>query len=371
MNKKMKMFFGSFIVFLLAIGLAIGFFTFQFLGSGVSNDSTEVLFDVSPGQSMTTVTQNLESQKLIKNGWLFLQYSRLRGMNAKLKKGEYALSRAMTPFEIMSVITSGKSVLRNFTVPEGYSIFDIADIMERNSYGTRQEFLELVTNKAFIKSELGEDLQSLEGYLFPDTYKVTKFDSQKEITQQMLRHFLTVWKDVQPSAQQSAFTKTWNRHKIITFASIVEKETGSPSDRELVSSVFHNRLKQNMKLQTDPTVLYGKAVLLGVMPNNITRADLTTPTAYNSYTNYGLPPTPISNPGIESIKATLSPAGTKFLYFVSRNDGTTAFSETLKAHNLAVQKFQLSSKNREGKSWRDLNKKTATGVASPSNEGKK
>lgn len=367
----MKMFFGSLITFLLAIGLAIGFFAFQFLGSGVSKDTTEVLFDVSPGQSMTTVTQNLESQKLIKNGWLFLQYSRLRGMNAKLKKGEYALNRAMTPFEIMSVITSGKSVLRNFTVPEGYTIFDIADLMEKSGYGTKKEFLELVTNKAFIKSELGEDLSSLEGYLFPDTYKVTKFDSQKEITQQMLRHFLTVWKEVEPLAQQSAFTKTWSRHKIITFASIVEKETGNPSDRELVSSVFHNRLKQNMKLQTDPTVLYGKALLLGSMPNNITRADLSTPTPHNSYTNYGLPPTPISNPGAEAIKASLSPAGTKFLYFVSRNDGTTAFSETLAAHNLAVQKFQINSKNREGKSWRDLNKKTADGAVVPASGAKK
>jgi UPF0755 protein len=347
----MKMIMGSIGLFIIAVASTVGFFSYQFLGLGPSDDATEILFDVAPGQTMGTVSANLESQKLIKNSWLFSKYSRLKGANTKLKKGEYALNQTMTPNQVLEVITSGKSVMRSLTIPEGKNIFDIADILEKNNYGTKQDFLKLVTDQEFIQSLLGEKLESLEGYLFPDTYKVTKFDSQKEIIQQMTTNFLNVYKEIEPLAKKL----NWSRSKLITFASIVEKETGAASDRPIVSSVFHNRLRVNMKLQTDPTVLYGKAMLLGSMPNNITRADLQTPTRYNSYTNYGLPPGPISNPGRDAILAVINPATTKFIYFVSRNDGTTAFSETLGQHNAAVQKYQVNPQSREGKSWRDLN----------------
>jgi UPF0755 protein len=347
----MKMMIASLSLFITALSLTILFFGYQFLGTGVTSDTTEILFDVTPGQSISVVAANLESQHLIKNAWLFAKYSRFKGANSKLKKGEYALTQSMTPSQVLNVITSGKSVMRSLTIPEGKNIFDIAEIFERAGYGTKQDFLKLATDKELIQNLLGEKLESLEGYLFPDTYKVTKFDTQKEIIQQMTTHFLNVYKEIEPLAKKL----NWSRSKLITFASIVEKETGAASDRPLISSVFHNRLRTNMKLQTDPTVLYGKAMLLGSMPNNITRADLQTPTKYNSYTNFGLPPTPISNPGRDAILAAANPANTKYIYFVSRNDGTTQFSETLAQHNAAVQKFQMNAKNRDGKSWRDLN----------------
>lgn len=347
----MKMILGTLGLFFVAIALAAGFFGYQFLGQGTSQDTTEIVFDVLPGQSMAAVAQNLEAQHLIKNAWLFTKYSRFTGAHAKLKRGEYSLNKAMTPDQVLTVIVSGKSILRNLTIPEGKNIFDIAEIFEKSGYGTKAEFLKLMTDQEFILSLMGEKLESLEGYLFPDTYKVTKFDTQKEIVLQMVNHFLSVYKEIEPLVQKL----NWPRNKLITFASIVEKETGHAGDRRLVSSVFHNRLKMNMRLQTDPTVLYGKAVVAGEMPTNITRTDLQTPSRYNSYTNYGLPPTPISNPGREAILAALTPADSKYLYFVSRNDGTTAFSETLVQHNAAVQKFQLDAKNRDGKSWRDLN----------------
>ncbi len=350
MTKKIKMMIGTFSLFITAVSATILFFGYQFLGSGTSNDSAEILFDVMPGQSMSSVAINLESQHLIKNAWLFTKYSRFSGANSKLKKGEYALNKTMTPNQVLSVITSGKSVMRSLTIPEGKNIFDIADILEKSGFGTKADFFKLIKDPDFIQNQLGEKLESLEGYLFPDTYKVTKFDTQKEIVQQMLNHFINVYKDLEPEIKKL----NWTRNKLITFASIVEKETGRPSDRVIVSSVFHNRLKINMKLQTDPTVLYGKAVSLGEMPNNITRADLQTPTRHNTYTNYGLPPTPISNPGRDAILAVINPANTKYVYFVSRNDGTTVFSENLSQHNAAVQKFQMNAKNREGKSWKDL-----------------
>lgn len=339
------------LVAVIVVGI---YFSQQFLHSGVSEDKTEVLFDVYPNQTMSIVSENLDAAQLIKNKWLFYHYARLRGANAKLKKGEYALNPSMTPDEIIAVITSGKSVARNLTIVEGANIFDIAELIEKNGIGTQLDFFNLVRDKEFIQQALGEHHESLEGYLFPETYKFTKFDSLKETVMQMVRRFLLVWSEFEPQAKAMG----WSRNQVITLASIVEKETSFKQDRPLVSSVFHNRLRKKMKLQTDPTVLYGLAVERGSMPNNISKLDLLAPGRYNSYTNTGLPPTPISNPGREAIAATLNPAKTNFLFFVSRNDGTTAFSESLNQHNKAVNVFQVNPKARAGKSWKDLNKKT-------------
>ncbi len=318
--------------------------------NGASEESKEVIFEVAPGLGMNMVAQLLEEKNLVKNAWVFAQYARVTGESPKLKRGEYLLNTNMTPDQIMAVITSGKSIFRNLTFAEGLNIFDIADMFEKAGYGAAAENLELMLNKDFVKSLLGEDQPSLEGYLFPETYQVTKFDTVKDIISQMVNRFLLVWKDYEGLARQSG----WTRHQTVTFASLVEKETGAKSDRPLVSSVFHNRLKKKMRLQTDPTVLYGIAIQQRKMPNNITKLDLVTPTAYNTYTNFGLPPTAISNPGREAFEATFRPAQTGFLYFVSKNDGTTHFSENLNQHNSAVQTYQMNSKNREGKSWRDL-----------------
>lgn len=359
MTKKTKVLSFGFVSLILAAGLTISFFAYQFLWTGMGTDSTEILFDVSPGANLTQIVTDLQDKGFVRNANLFLLYARLRKMNSKLKVGEYALNKTMNADQILSTLASGKSVTRNFTVAEGLTIFDIAEIFEKSGYGTKEEFFKLVRDKEFIRSLLGEDLESLEGYLFPETYKITKFETMKSIVSQMVKRFLVIWTKYDDLAKQ----QKWTRNQVMTFASIVEKETGAPTDRPLVSSVFHNRLTQKIKLQTDPTVLYGLAMLKGQMPNNITKADLTTPTRYNSYTNFGLPPTPISNPGEDSIKATLTPPVTKYLFFVSRNDGTTVFSESYAAHNAAVKAYQLNPKARDGKSWRDL--KNQTSAAQP------
>ncbi len=353
MNKKIKTSLLSLTIFIAAVAVSIVFFGNQFLNSGVSDDATEILFDVMPNQTMSTVSNNLIEAHLIKNRWLFFQYAKFKGANAKLKKGEYALNQSLTPDQIIAVITSGKSVARNFTVVEGSNIFDIAELVERSGIAKKEEFFNLTRDKEFITQVLGEPRESLEGYLFPETYKITKFDTLKEVITQMVRRFQKVWTEFEMEAKAIG----WSRNQVMIFASIVEKETGYEKDRTIVSSVFHNRLKKKMKLQTDPTVLYGVAMNMGAMPKNITKLDLMTPTRYNSYTNYGLPPTPISNPGKNAIAAALRPANTNYLYFVSRNDGTTAFSESLNQHNNAVNVFQINPKAREGKSWKDLKKK--------------
>lgn len=355
MTNKFKIILLSIASLILAISAVVLFFGYQTLKSPMNrSDKAEILFDVAPGANMAQVATELQSRGLIRNSQILLFYARLRKLNSKIKVGEYALNRSMNPDEIMATIISGKSVARNFTLVEGLNIFDISDILQQSGFGPKEEYLALMHDRDFIRGLLNEDLESLEGYLYPETYKITKFDTPKMIVTQMVKRFLSVWKDLEPVVSNSK----WTRNQIVTFASIVEKETGAGFERPMVSSVFHNRLAKRMKLQTDPTILYGKAATLGYMPKNITRVDLVTPNRYNTYSIYGLPPTPISNPGKEAILATLQPAATKYLYFVSQNNGTHVFSETYQQHNKAVQAFQINAKAREGKSWRDLNSKT-------------
>jgi UPF0755 protein len=335
---------------LVAAGASVGFISYSFLSSSPSQDSSEVIYEVKPGQGFNTVAKDLETKGLIKNATVFSLYARFINERGNMKRGEYALRGNMTPKEVLDVITSGKSVSKPFTVVEGLNIYEIADTYEKQGFGLKADFLALAKDKGFAQQLLGEKVESLEGFLFPETYMITKFDSTRELIASMVRRFLSVYAEINAETALPG----WSRMQVVTLASIVEKETGAKEDRPLVSSVFHNRLGKKMKLQTDPTILYGMADLTGIMPNNIRKEDILKPTRYNTYVIGALPPGPISNPGKESLLATLKPAASKYLYFVSRNDGTTVFSAELTNHNKAVQTFQVNTKSREGKSWRDL-----------------
>lgn len=352
MTKKLKVASIGIISVVAAITITLSYFGYLLFKKPVSEDKTQILFDVSPGATLNQIANSLQEQRLIRNAKSFSVYVKAKGQASKLKVGEYALNAAMTPDDIISLLVSGKTVTRNLTITEGLNIYDIADLFEKNSISSKDEFIKLVSDKELIKQLLNEDVNTLEGFLFPETYKVGKYDGTRAIITQMVNRFNTVWKEIEPEAQKSK----WTRKQIVTFASIVEKETGASAERPLVSSVFHNRLNKKMRLQTDPTVLYGMSVKLGHMPKNITKSDLLTPTPYNTYTMFGLPPGPIANPGKEALLAALNPAKTDYLFFVSKNDGTHVFSENLQQHNRAVQQFQMDAKARANKSWRDLNK---------------
>jgi UPF0755 protein len=166
----------------------------------------------------------------------------------------------------------------------------------------------------------------------------------------MVERFLAVLSQI----PKNALYKKMGRHKVVTLASIIEKETGAPEERPLISSVFHNRLAKNMRLQTDPTIIYGILQKSGVMPSNIRKKDILEPTDYNTYTIFGLPPGPISSPGQLALEATLYPEKSDYLYFVSKNEGRHYFSKTYDEHKKAVEKYQLNSKMRQGKSWRNM-----------------
>lgn len=346
---------------LMALILALGFlvlgsgalYGFLFVTSSAGNDNTPILFDVAPGSSFSKVSRQLHEKGIISDARLFSLYARLSGAATSLHVGEYQLSPTMTPREILSVLADGKSVVHLVTFPEGYSLHEMTMVLNDKWSGRGDEFLVAARDKSLIKKLLKIDALSFEGYLFPDTYSLTKYTTAKEIIQMMYSRFEKAYAEVISQSNK----KNMDRHAHVTFASVVEKETGAPSERPMISSVFHNRLNKKMRLQSDPTIIYGHWVKTGEYLKNIRRKHITAPSDHNTYTVKALPIGPVSNPGKESLSAALNPVESPYLYFVSRNDGTHVFSKTLKEHNAAVRKFQLNEKARQGKSWRDLNKK--------------
>lgn len=337
-----------------AVGAGLFFASKTFIHKPAGSSSEQVLFEVRKGQSFQAVSEELERKNLISNAFFFTVYSRFQNGPKRLKVGEYALSSSMNPAQVLAVITSGKSFGKAFTVSEGLNIFEIADLYEQQGFGDRDEFLNLCFEKDFVKSLLGEEHDSLEGYLFPETYQITKYSTTKELLRSMVLNFQQAYADIIAQSKIQGLTK----HQIVTLASIVEKETGAIEERPLIASVFHNRLKKNMLLQTDPTIIYGMAEKSRKTIIKISKQDILTPTRYNTYVIKGLPPGPIANPGKAALMATVDPAQSDYLFFVSQNNGTHIFSSKYEDHAKAVRKFQMDPKAREGKSWRDLNKKS-------------
>ncbi len=342
------------ITLVLVAGAAVGLLALRFLQEPASSSTEVAVFEVRPGESFKTIARRLEGQGLVTSATKLDIYARVAGLANKVRVGEYAIRRDSKPKDIINVLVSGKSIEYSVTVTEGSNRFEIADTLEKQGIIRKDEFLKLTQDPQFAQALLGEPLTSLEGYLFPETYHITKFTGARGLVKMMVDRFRENFAKVRmnPSVRMS-------RHQFITLSSIVEKETGAPEERAVIASVFHNRLAKRMKLQTDPTVVYGVWEKTGVWNKNISRQDLITPTRYNTYTLDGLPHGPISNPGLEAMQATANPAQTEFLFFVSRNDGTHVFSKDYRQHQTAVTKFQLDRKAREGKSWRDLKNRSA------------
>ncbi len=316
------------------------------LGSG----SVALVFEIKTGESFGIISKSLEDKGLIAHPGLLNTLARFYGLRGKMRAGEYALNDGLSPKEIMQIIASGRSINYPFTVAEGLNSYEIAINFEKKGYGKKNEFLQACADAQFLEKVLGEKISHCEGYLFPETYNFEKKTTAKQMIEVMLQAFVRNYNDVAKGRNLGG----WSRHQILTFASLIEKETGAAQERPLIASVFFNRLQKGIKLQTDPTVQYGILAETGVYPQNITKKDLLTPTSYNTYTKEGLPPGPISNPGRESLKAVFEPASSEFLFFVSRNDGTHVFSKSYEEHQQAVRNFQLDPRARSGKSWRDL-----------------
>jgi UPF0755 protein len=295
-----------------------------------------IIVDIPQGTGFAGIQQSLEKAGVIEEDIRFSFVAGILGISRQLKAGEYQFDAGQTPVDILHLLEIGKVVQWPVTIPEGTNIYQLADILHDTLEVKKEEVLALIHDQKFISS-LGLSLSSLEGYLFPDTYLLTRGKSAESILAMMVGRFLDVYSKILAEAgKKDSAEKPPNRHEVVTLASIVEKETGVAEERGLVAAVFVNRLKKNMLLQADPTVIYG----IQKFDMALTRKDLKTPTAYNTYMQKGLPAGPICNPGRDSLLAVLHPAETSYLYFVSKNDGTHQFSRTLKEHNKAVRMFQ-------------------------------
>ena len=321
----------SFWSLLALIWIILGLFYFQ-ASRPVSNNTQLQTFEIKPGMTLNKVAKKLSREGLIRSSSAFQAIALLQEKQKLIMIGEYNVSPSMLPTEILQRITSGKTILHPVTIPEGYRIIEIGDILVKNGLADKGKFLEQTKNTRLLK-EIAAD--SLEGYLFPETYHFGKFTNERTIVKKMVDTFKerTLKQEFLNRAKEIGFSF----HEIITLASLIEKETGKDSERKQISSVFHNRLKKNMLLQTDPTVIYA----IENFDGNIKKRDLKIDSPYNTYRYKGLPPGPISSPGLKSIVAALYPANTSNLYFVSRRDGSHQFSSTLNQHNEAVQKYQL------------------------------
>ncbi len=290
-------------------------------------------FTVQPGSSLKTVSHELAAGGLLAEGRSFWVLGRLLRKAGSIRAGTYRLEGPLTPLQLLDKLARGDVVLVEVRFVEGTTLRqwldELADDPQvRHTLAGRSD--------ADLRAVLGMDEQPLEGWFFPDTYRFAPGSTDVEILKRahaaMARRLQEAWAARDPSLPLAT------PYQALILASIVEKETGLAAERPLVASVFVNRLKRGMRLQTDPTVIYGMGARFD---GNIRRKDLAADTPWNTYTRDGLPPTPIAMPGAEALHATLHPAATDFLYFVARGDGSHQFSRTLEEHNRAVARYQL------------------------------
>jgi UPF0755 protein len=289
-----------------------------------------VLFEVPRGASLLAITHKLEAEGLIRNSRAAGLLARSRGLASSLRAGEYWVSAASTPDAIFDLFTRGQVATHEVVLPEGFTAAMVAERIEAAGLGDAEAFLAWVRDPASVAA-LDIEGDSLEGYLFPETYRLPRGLSEGEIARVFVDQFRAVWKELESEA------KSLSLREVVILASIVEKETGVAEERPLIAAVFLNRLKRGMRLETDPTVIYG----IPDFDGNLRRRDLENPeNSYNTYRIPGLPPGPIANPGRDSLEAVLHPADVEYLFFVSRNDGTHRFSNTYEEHELAVNQYQ-------------------------------
>jgi UPF0755 protein len=258
------------------------------------------------------------------------------GQATALKAGEYRFTDALSPAGVVARIARGDVYLRSITFPEGLTIRQMAALYEEAGLGTARDFIAAAGEEPLV-SAFDPAARNLEGYLFPDTYALPRRASARDLVKRMVARFESV---MTPELRQAAADRGLSVRQAVTLASLVEKETAASDERPLVAAVYHNRLRQRIGLQCDPTVIYALE-LRGPFNGNLTRADLAIDSPYNTYRYRGLPPGPIAAPGRLSLEAAVRPAAVDYLYFVSRNDGSHAFASTLGEHNRNVRKYQV------------------------------
>jgi len=320
--------------FKLVAALVLGFAVwFTWASLLPVNPAQTTFFLLRPGWSTRHIAQALQREGVIRSSTAFLMLQYAQGLKT-LKAGEYKFDEPASALDVWRRLVRGDVYARTVVVPEGYNIYDIAAAVERAGLGSAADFIAVARGETFLVHDLDPGAKTLEGYLFPDTYQFTRIDSAHDIAAAMVHRF-------RQEAQKIGLLGNANMHRIVTLASIVEKETALPEERPLVAGVYYNRLAKNMLLAADPTVIYA-ALLAGRYRGTIYQSDLQFDSPYNTYKYAGLPPGPIANPGVASLEAALHPVQTDFMYFVSDNNGHHRFARSMEEHARNVASYRRS-----------------------------
>jgi UPF0755 protein len=295
-----------------------------------------VLVEIPTGSSFLKVTKILNQAGLVKNRFFFYSLAMTKRATRSIRAGEYEFNTSLTPAAVIEKLTRGEIKTYLVTIPEDFSMKEIAARLEYFKLIDNETFFELAQDESFLVS-LGIMSDSIEGYLFPDTYLFNRSMSTRQIIKIMVSQF---WKKVTPEMLKMAGKLGFNPNQFVTFASIVGKESGDNAEKPMISAVFHNRLKKKMRLQSDPTAVYD----LDDFDGKVLRKQLKRNYPYNTYIIKGLPPGPIANPGLTSLRAALYPASANYLYFVSKKDGSHFFSDSLDMHNQAIYRYRIRKK---------------------------
>jgi UPF0755 protein len=296
---------------------------------------------VPRGATAAEVARDLAAAGIIRDPRILQYWLRATGRAGQIHAGSYEFSGGQSVREVAEALLRGRVLLRPITIPEGVTRWQVAEAVEAAGFGVYEEALR-ATGRAELIADLDPDATDLEGYLFPDTYMAAESATPDAVVEMMVDRFRKAWT---ASRQALAESRGMSLREVVTLASLVETEAAMAHERPLVAAVYQNRLQRGMLLQCDPTLLYA-LMLDGRTDRNIRRADFENDSPYNTYRFRGLPPGPIANPGDASLEAALRPAAVDFLYFVARNDGSHAFSKTLREHNAMVNRYQRGGRRR-------------------------
>lgn len=328
----------GFVVVLLVIGAGAGAWWFY---AGVDRpfkgyDAAEQFVEIPQGSGSIAIAKRLTDAGVVRDVNSFRLALWITGTGRRLQAGEYRFEQPMSPRQVADKIARGDVYVQPITFPEGWTIRQMAALYESKGFGEAKSFVAAASDTELIR-DLDPAAKDLEGYLFPDTYALPRHATAGQLVSRMVASFR---KALTPELVDAAAGRGLGVRQYVTLASIVEKETGNKDERPLVAAVYANRLKINMGLQCDPTVIYALE-RAGRYNGNLRREDLQFDSPYNTYRYAGLPPGPIASPGRASLEAAANPADVDYLYFVSKNDGSHAFASTLEEHNRNVQEYQV------------------------------
>ena len=329
---KNRYFLGGLAVFCLLVGMAL-FWNYHLNAPKTGGDGKTILFRVEPGMSASNIADQLQKNQLIDNTGAFRTEAKISGLEKSLQAGNYRLTRGMSVRQIIDVFAAGRVEQIAFTVPEGYTVTQIADLIEQMQLGKKTRFLDLARRYApyeYMRTDNPDVVYKAEGFLFPSTYYLSADMKEEQILAMMATEFN---KRFTADKRQQLANKGLTARQWVTMGSLVEKEAQVETDRPLISGVFYNRLREQMPLQSCATIQY----ILGYPKAELTVADTERPSPYNTYLHPGLPPGPIANPGAAALTAALEPAQTEYEFFVVQQNGAHRFSRTYDEHLQAIQ----------------------------------